>query len=56
MRLVWVVIPLILIGVIGITESDAKCVQGSQEPCLDEIFVLRYNTIPHEPFEIQITK
>lgn len=56
MRLVWVVISLMLFGIIGITESDAQCVQGSQEPCMDEIFVLQYNTIPHESFDLQITK
>ena len=38
MRLVWVVIPLVLIGVIGVQESDATCIRDKDwpsAPCID---------------------
>lgn len=55
MKLVWVVIPLVLIGVVGVQEGFSSCVQG-QTPCLDEIVVYQYEDIPQASFEIQITK
>jgi len=53
MRLVWAVIPLLLIGIAGVQESFSSCLQV---PCFDETTVAWYEHIPHEPFELKKIK
>lgn len=55
MRLVWVVIPLVLIGIIGVQNADGVCAPGGDPgvPCLDQPIGSWYEYIPREPFELQ---
>jgi hypothetical protein len=60
MRLIWAVIPLVLIvsviGIVGMQEADALCVQNEDlphTPCLDEPIGHWSEYISQEPFELQ---
>ncbi len=56
MRLVWLVIPLVLFGIVGVQEGFSQCVQNEDSPytpCLDEITAYWYEHVSQEPFELQ---